>query len=112
MMADLKTTASSYSLFSLSSILLLFLVSPHPSPPFQLWTIKNSECAGSFDLHDAKIWALATASNGARVLTGAADGRILFLEDVTELEEIEEAGKREKKILQDQNLANCLQQKV
>ena len=47
-----------------------------------------------------------------RVVTGAADGKILFLEDVTELEEMEEAGKREKKILQDQNLANCLHDKV
>ena len=47
-----------------------------------------------------------------RVLTGAADGKILFLEDVTELEEMEEAGKREKKILQDQSLSNCLFEKV
>ena len=78
----------------------------------QLWTIKNSECAGSFDLHDAKIWALETAGDGMRVMTGAADGKILFLHDVTEAEEMEEAGKREKKILQDQSLSNCLHQKV
>ena len=47
-----------------------------------------------------------------RVMTGAADGKILFLDDVTEFEELEEAGKREKKILQDQSLANCLHEKV
>ena len=78
----------------------------------QLWTIKNSECSGSFDLHEAKIWALETASDGSRVVTGAADGRILFLDDVTELEEIEQAGRRDEKILQDQSLANCLHEKV
>ena len=58
------------------------------------------------------MWALATGSDEMRVITGAADGKILFLDDVTEIEEMEEAGKREKKILQDQNLANCLHQKV
>ena len=100
------------------SLLFLWLLASTLFPPstfsplIQLWTIKTSECAGSFDLHDAKIWGLETASDGQRVMTGAADGKILFLDDVTELEELEEAGKREKKILQDQSLANCLHQKV
>ena len=55
---------------------------------------------------------METADDGMRVMTGAADGKILFLDDVTEFEELEEAGKREKKILQDQSLANCLHEKV
>lgn len=56
---------------------------PPPPPPgsggdglLKVWTIKSGTSAVTEDAHDAKVWALTTAEDGALLATGADDASV------------------------------------
>lgn len=44
----------------------------------KLWSIRTGECAGTFDAHDDRVWALAAGGqHESLVATGGADARVV-----------------------------------
>lgn len=74
-----------------------FLPSFLPSPPSQVWAIAASDCVGTFDEHEDKVWALAATDDGARLLTGGGDAALTVWSDVTAEEEAAEAEEADRK---------------
>lgn len=78
----------------------------------KLWTIKTSECIGTFeDAHDNKIWAMSITPDQKRVITGGADSVINIWQDVSAQDIEEEEAKRENFLIQEQQLTNLIRQK-
>jgi U3 small nucleolar RNA-associated protein 13 len=71
------------------------LISTGSDGLLKLWNIKTNECTGTFDEHDDKAWSLLVNRNENRVLTGAADGKLIVWKDVTDEIYEEELDKRE-----------------
>lgn len=76
-----------------------------------LWTIKSSECVGTFDGHtdkviwsdfsyDEQIWALAVSQDESEVITGGSDSLINMWKDYTSQEEQNLLQANESRILQ------------
>eukprot|EP00455_Lapot_gusevi_P043756 TRINITY_DN5368_c0_g1_i8.p1 TRINITY_DN5368_c0_g1~~TRINITY_DN5368_c0_g1_i8.p1 ORF type:complete len:584 (+),score=172.12 TRINITY_DN5368_c0_g1_i8:184-1935(+) len=85
------------------------LMSTGTDGALKLWTIKTNECANTFpDDHSDKVWALAMSRDQRTMLTGGADSTLNLWCDVTE-EEMEMAQAAEAdRLLQEQQLSNCL----
>uniref|UniRef100_A0A1B6ELF2 U3 small nucleolar RNA-associated protein 13 C-terminal domain-containing protein n=1 Tax=Cuerna arida TaxID=1464854 RepID=A0A1B6ELF2_9HEMI len=75
----------------------------------KLWSIKTSECLKTFEHHDAKIWALVVSEEEDRLVTGGADSQLVVWRDVTEESFVKQQQERQQRALQDQELANRLQ---
>ncbi|KAF0749194.1 hypothetical protein AaE_007109, partial [Aphanomyces astaci] len=74
----------------------------------KLWTIKTSECEATLDHHVDKIWALAVAKDSSEMISGGADSTIHFWEDLTQEQMAADKIESDKKVLKEQELANCL----
>jgi U3 small nucleolar RNA-associated protein 13 len=55
-----------------------------PKPPgadglLKLWSLRTGECAGTFDSHDDRVWALAAGGRHEALLaTGGSDARVVI----------------------------------
>lgn len=74
----------------------------------KLWTIKNSECAGTFDQHTGKVWALAVSNDGDNIITGGSDSLLITWRDSTEEKRAAALKEKEELLLNDQLLANLI----
>jgi U3 small nucleolar RNA-associated protein 13 len=75
------------------------LVSSASDGLIKLWSIKTSECVGTFDEHEDKCWSLLVARDEQRVISGGADGRLIVWRDITDEILGEELEKREEILL-------------
>lgn len=60
------------------------LISTGSDGLLKLWNIKTNECCGTFDEHDDKAWSLALSKQENKVVSGAADGKLIVWKDVTD----------------------------
>jgi len=86
------------------------LVSAASDGLIKLWTLKSSECTATMDVHECRVWALAVKSDGAALASGAGDANLILWKDVTKEEKEAVALEQEKRILEEQQLANLMQQ--
>ena len=75
------------------------LVSSASDGLLKLWNIKTSECVGTFDEHEDKAWALTVSNDESRIVSGAADGKLIVWKDVTEEKREEELEQRKEVLL-------------
>ncbi|KAK5640699.1 hypothetical protein RI129_009246 [Pyrocoelia pectoralis] len=75
----------------------------------KLFNLKTAECINTFDQHEARVWALAVNQDESGFITGGADSLLIKWQDVTEDKQREKANENNKRILQDQQLYNYLQ---
>ena len=76
----------------------------------KLWTLKSSECAATMDAHQSKVWALAVKGDDSALVSGAGDATLIVWRDVTKEEREAEIKKKEKQLLEEQQLANLMRQ--
>jgi len=65
----------------------------------KLWNIKSNECVATFDNHEDKVWALTVKQDGQYIVSGSADSKITFWEDISEKEREEMHQETEMRIL-------------
>ena len=76
----------------------------------KLWSVRTSECLGTFDEHEAKVWALHVGgASDSLLVTGGADARVNMWRDCTAEDEASAAAERAEAVLRGQELANALQ---
>uniref|UniRef100_A0A1Y1ME27 U3 small nucleolar RNA-associated protein 13 C-terminal domain-containing protein n=1 Tax=Photinus pyralis TaxID=7054 RepID=A0A1Y1ME27_PHOPY len=75
----------------------------------KLFNIKTAECVNTFDQHEARVWTLAINQNETGFITGGADSFLIKWKDVTEDRLREKANDANKRILQEQQINNYLQ---
>lgn len=75
------------------------------------WNIKTSECVQTLDKHQSRIWALAISSDESFLYTGGADSMMVLWKDVTAEKRDEKITKMQETVLEDQQLANLINQK-
>uniref|UniRef100_A0A336LQ95 CSON000914 protein n=1 Tax=Culicoides sonorensis TaxID=179676 RepID=A0A336LQ95_CULSO len=75
------------------------------------WNIKSSECVQTLDKHLSRIWALAISSDESFFYTGGADSILSLWKDVTAEKKCQQISRMQEAILEDQNLANLINQK-
>ena len=76
----------------------------------KLWSVRTSECLGTFDEHEAKVWALHVGgASDSLLVTGGADARVNVWRDCTAEDEASAAAERAEAALKGQELANALQ---
>ncbi|KZS02971.1 Transducin beta protein 3 [Daphnia magna] len=85
------------------------LVSAASDGLIKLWTIKTSECVATMDAHQSKVWALAVKSDDSLLVSGAGDSALILWKDVTKEEREAAVQEKEKRILEEQQLANLMQ---
>jgi U3 small nucleolar RNA-associated protein 13 len=77
----------------------------------KVWTVRANECAATLDGHEDRVWALAASADGQRLASGSADA-VLHVWDDTTQETTEKAQvENEMLLLQQQDLANLIEQK-
>jgi U3 small nucleolar RNA-associated protein 13 len=86
------------------------LVSAGADGLLKLWSIKTNECTNTFDAHEDKVWSLCVRGDGEQIVTGGGDSTINIWTDCTREVEEESIKSQEERILQVQQLSNCLQQ--
>ena len=77
----------------------------------KLWNVKTNECANSFEGHEDKIWGLAIRNDGEHFATAGEDSIINIWQDVTSQILLDQENAREQRIIQEQELSNCLKMK-
>ncbi|XP_044272735.1 transducin beta-like protein 3 [Tribolium madens] len=75
----------------------------------KLFSVKTSECVGTFDQHEGRIWAMAVQKDESRIVTGGSDSLLIKWKDVTEERKLQRLKEEEEEALQQQQLANYLQ---
>jgi len=86
------------------------LVSAASDGLVKLWTLKSSECAATMDAHQGKVWALAVNADDSAMVSGAGDSTLVVWRDVTKEERQAQTDQLEKKLLEEQQLANLMRQ--
>eukprot|EP01114_Cavostelium_apophysatum_P021718 TRINITY_DN7651_c0_g1_i2.p1 TRINITY_DN7651_c0_g1~~TRINITY_DN7651_c0_g1_i2.p1 ORF type:complete len:878 (-),score=259.44 TRINITY_DN7651_c0_g1_i2:6-2639(-) len=87
------------------------LISSGSDGLLKLWTIKTNECVNTFDDHTDKVWALAVRKDENEIISGGPDSVINIWEDCTAAILEEQLQASENRILQEQELANCIYSK-
>ncbi|XP_008196815.2 transducin beta-like protein 3 [Tribolium castaneum] len=75
----------------------------------KLFSVKSSECVGTFEQHEGRIWAMAVRKDESGVVTGGSDSLLIKWKDVTEERKLQRLKEEEEEALQQQKLANYLQ---
>ncbi|RZC42608.1 Utp13 and/or WD40 domain containing protein [Asbolus verrucosus] len=75
----------------------------------KLYSVKTSDCVGTFEQHEGRIWAMAVKKNETGVVTGGSDSLLIKWKDVTEERKLQRLKEEEEETLQQQKLANYLQ---
>ncbi|XP_063240647.1 transducin beta-like protein 3 [Bacillus rossius redtenbacheri] len=73
------------------------------------WSVKTSECVCTLERHSDRVWALAVSGDGAALLTGGADSLLVLWRDVTAQRQQAEREDAQRRLLQEQQLANLVQ---
>lgn len=75
----------------------------------KLFNIKTSECTGTFDQHEGKIWALSVKKDESQFITGGSDSLLIRWKDVSEEKKALRLQEQEEFIIQEQKLQNYVQ---
>ena len=75
----------------------------------KLFSVKTSECVGTFETHEGRIWAMAVHKDETEIVTGGSDSLLVKWKDVTEERKLQRLKEQEEETLQQQKLANYLQ---
>ncbi len=74
-----------------------------------MWTLKSGECAATLDGHRGKVWALAVGGvDDGRLVSGAGDATLVVWRDVTQEERKEKIEEQQRRLVDEQQLANLV----
>jgi len=81
----------------------------------KLWVLKTAECSATISAHseeDAQrdVWALDIGPEDKYILTGGTDSRINVLEDFTETDRVEERHRKQRAVLDTQEMQNLMRE--
>lgn len=77
----------------------------------KLWSIKDSNCVCTLDAHEGKVWALAVGEDGGTFASGGTDATLKVWCDRTQLDQEERLAAEERRVQNEQELANLLDRK-
>eukprot|EP00759_Apiculatamorpha_spiralis_P016876 PhF_6_TR2317/c0_g1_i1/m.4099/K14555/UTP13, TBL3; U3 small nucleolar RNA-associated protein 13 len=86
------------------------LVSCSGDGMIKVWTAHSGACLSTLDGHEDKVWCLSLAEDGERIFSGGADAVITEWQNITAETKEEGRQQRAKRILEQQELENCVRE--
>lgn len=101
------------SVLSLDWISDYQIVSAGSDGLIKVWWVTRQECVSTLDKHEDKVWSvISRKSDGEmKLVSGAANGQLIFWDDITESSSLKKQEESDKIVLNQQKLANLMASK-